>query len=153
MILGFDFLGFQAIKSFPTQNRIFLHIIQSTITNNSFLLAFYSYVVVFYPYVTDMYLVCTRMLLVCTRICSYVTRMYLYVTRMYLYVTRMYSCGVLVPIPLYVVLSPLDDSMLHYSNKQNIRITGTTCTLLLTRVPIGCIKNTLTVSQLAELKI
>ena len=146
MILGFDFLGFQAIKSFPTQNRIFLHIIQSTITNNSFLLAFYSYVVVFYPYVTDMYLVCTRMLLVCTRICSYVTRMYLYVT-------RMYSCGVLVPIPLYVVLSPLDDSMLHYSNKQNIRITGTTCTLLLTRVPIGCIKNTLTVSQLAELKI
>ena len=146
MILGFDFLGFQAIKRFPTKNRIFLHIMQSTITNNSFLLVFYSYVLVFYPYVTDMYLVCTRMLLVCTRICSYVTRMYLYVT-------RMYSCGVLVMIPLCVVLSPLDDSMLHYSNKQNIRITGTTCTLLLTRVPIGCIKNTLTVSQLAELKI
>ena len=146
MILGFDFLGFQAIKRFPTKNRIFLHIMQSTITNNSFLLVFYSYVLVFYPYVTDMYLVCTRMLLVCTRICSYVTRMYLYVT-------RMYSCGVLVMIPLCVVLSPLDDSMLHYSNKQNIRITGTTCTLLLTRVPIGCIKNSLTVSQLAELKI
>ena len=146
MILGFDFLGFQAIKRFPTKNRIFLLIMQSTITNNSFLLVFYSYVVVFYPYVTDMYLVCTRMLLVCTRICSYVTRMYLYVT-------RMYSCGVLVTIPLCVVLSPLDDSMLHYSNKQNIRITGTTCTLLLTRVPIGYIKNTLTVSQLAELKI
>ena len=146
MILGFAFLGFQAIKRFPTKNRIFLLIMQSTITNNSFLLVFYSYVVVFYPYVTDMYLVCARMLLVCTRICSYVTRMYLYVT-------RMYSCGVLVTIPLCVVLSPLDDSMLHYSNKQNIRITGTTCTLLLTRVPIGCIKNTLTVSQLAELKI
>ena len=80
MILGFDFLGFQAIKRFPTKNRIFLHIMQSTITNNSFLLVFYSYVVVFYPYVTDMYLVCTRMLLVCTRICSYVTHMYLYVT-------------------------------------------------------------------------
>ena len=150
MILGFDFLGFQAIKRFPTKNRIFLHIMQSTITNNSFLLVFYSYVLVFYLYVTGMYLVCTRMLLVCTRICSYVTRMYLYVTRMYsyvtrmyLYVTRMYSCGVLVTIPLCVVLSPLDDSMLHYSNKQNIRITGTTCTLLLTRVPIGCIKNTL----------
>ena len=153
MILGFDFLGFQATNRFPTKNRIFLHIMQSTITNNSFLLVFYSYVLVFYPYVTDMYLVCTRMLLVCTRICSYVTRMYLYVTRMYSYVTRMYSCGVLVTIPLCVVLSPLDDSMLHYSNKQNIRITGTTCTLLLTRVPIGCIKNTLTVSQLAELKL
>ena len=109
MILGFDFLGFQAIKRFPTKNRIFLHIMQSTITNNSSLL-------VFYPYVTDMYLVCTRMLLVCTRISSYVTRMYLYVT-------RLYSCGVLVMIPLCVVLSPLDDSMLHYSNKQNISST------------------------------
>ena len=94
MILGFDFLGFQAIKHFPTKNRIFLHVMQSTITKNSFLLVFYSYVLVFYPYVTGhgMYLVCTRMLLVCTR-------MYSYVTRMYLYVTRMYSCGVLVTIP------------------------------------------------------
>ena len=87
------------------------------------------------------------------RVWAACARMYSYVTRMYLYVTRMYSCGVLVTIPLCVVLSPLDDSMLHYTNKQNIRITGTTCTLLLTRVPIGCIKNTLTVSQLAELKI
>ena len=91
MILGFDFLGFQAIKHFPTKNRIFLHVMQCTVTNNSFLLVFYSYVLVFYPYVTGMYLVCTRMLLVCTR-------MYSYVTRMYLYVTRMYSCGVLVTI-------------------------------------------------------
>ena len=66
MILGFDFLGFQAIKYFPTKNRIFLHVMQSTITKNSFLLVFYSYVLVFYPYVTGMYLVCTRMLLVCT---------------------------------------------------------------------------------------
>ena len=64
---------------------------QCTITNNSFLLVFYSYVLVFCPYVTGMYLICTRMLLVCTR-------MYSYVTRMYLYVTRMYSCGVLVTI-------------------------------------------------------
>ena len=47
MILGFDFLGFQAIKHFPTKNRIFLHVMQSTITNNSFLLVFYSYVLVF----------------------------------------------------------------------------------------------------------
>ena len=89
MILGFDFLGFQVLiflgfKRFPTKNRIFLHVVQSTITKNSFLL-------VFYPYVTGMYLVCTRMLLVCTH-------MYSYVTRMYLYVTRMYSCGVLVMI-------------------------------------------------------
>ena len=84
MILGFDFLGFQAIKHFPTKNRIFLHVMQSTITKNSFLFVFYSYVLVFYPYVTGMYLVCTRMLLVCTR--------------MYSYVTRMYSCGVLVMI-------------------------------------------------------
>ena len=91
MILGFDFLGFQAINYFPTKNRIFLPVIQCTVTNNSFLLVFYSYVLVFYPYVTGMYLVCTRMLLVCTR-------MYSYVTRMYLYVTRMYSCGVLVTI-------------------------------------------------------
>ena len=44
MILGFDFLGFQAIKRFPTKNRIFLHVMQSTITKNSFLLVFYSYV-------------------------------------------------------------------------------------------------------------
>ena len=91
MILGFDFLGFQAIKRFPTKNRIFLHVMQCTITKNSFLLVFYSFVLVFYPYVTGMYLVRTRMLLVCTR-------MYSYVTRMYLYVTRMYSCGVLVTI-------------------------------------------------------
>ena len=84
MILGFDFLGFQAIKHFPTKNRIFLHVMQSTITKNSFLFVFYSYVLFFYPYVTGMYLVCTRMLLVCTR--------------MYSYVTRMYSCGVLVMI-------------------------------------------------------
>ena len=73
MILGFDFLGFQVIKRFPTKNRIFLHVMQCTITKNSFLLVFYSYVLVFYPYVTGMYLVCcsyvpmcTRMLLVCT---------------------------------------------------------------------------------------
>ena len=79
MILGFDFLGFQAIKHFPTKNRIFLHVMQCTVTTNSFLLVFYSYVLVFYPYVTGMYLVCTRMLLVCTRMYSYVTRMYLYV--------------------------------------------------------------------------
>ena len=78
MILGFDFLGFQAIKHFPTKNRIFLHVMQSTITKNSFLLVFYSYVLVFYPYVTGMYLVCTRMLLVCTRMYSYVTRVYSY---------------------------------------------------------------------------
>ena len=91
MILGFDFLGFQVIKRFPTKNRIFLHVMQCTITKNSFLLVFYSYVLVFYPYVTGMYLVGARMLLVCTR-------MYSYVTRMYLYVTRMYSCGVLVTI-------------------------------------------------------
>ena len=91
MILGFDFLGLQAIKHFPSKNRIFLHVMQCTITNNSFLLVFYSYVLVFCPYVTGVYLVCTRMLLVCTR-------MYSYVTRMYLYVTRMYSCGVLVTI-------------------------------------------------------
>ena len=74
MILGFDFLGFQAIKHFPTKNRIFLHVMQSTITKNSFLLVFYSYVLVFYPYVTGMYLVCTRMLLVCY---SYVLVCYL----------------------------------------------------------------------------
>ena len=97
MILGFDFLGFQAIKHFPTKNRIFLLVMQCTVTNNSFLLVFYSYVFVFYPYVTGMYLVCTRMLLVCTR-------MYSYVTRMYLYVTRMYSCGVLVTIQKHKVL-------------------------------------------------
>ena len=94
MILGFDFLGFQAIKHFPTKNRIFLLVMQCTVTNNSFLLVFYSYVLVFCPYVTSMYLVCTRMLLVCTR-------MYSYVTRMYLYVTRMYSCGVLTTSKLY----------------------------------------------------
>ena len=69
MILGFDFLGFQAIKRFPTKNRIFLHVMQSTITKNSFLHVFYSYVLVFYPYVpvcTRMLLVYTCMLLVCT---------------------------------------------------------------------------------------
>ena len=64
MILGFDFLGFQAIKRFPTENRIFLHVMQSTITKNSFLLVFYSYVLVFYPYVTGMYLVCCSYVLV-----------------------------------------------------------------------------------------
>ena len=79
MILGFDFLGFQTIKCFPTKNRIFLHVMQSTTTNNSFLLVFYSYVLVFYPYVTGIYI-------------------YLVCTRMYLYVTCMYSCGVLVMI-------------------------------------------------------
>ena len=79
MILGFDFLGFQAIKRFPTKNRIFLHVMQSTITKNSFLLVFYSYVLVFYPYVTGMYLVCTRMLLVCTRMYSHVLVCYSYV--------------------------------------------------------------------------
>ena len=79
MILGFDFLGFQAIKRFPTKNRIFLHVMQSTITKNSFLLVFYSYVLVFYPYVTGMYLECTRMLLVCTRMYSYVLVCYSYV--------------------------------------------------------------------------
>ena len=79
MILGFDFLGFQTIKRFPTKNRIFLHVVQSTITKNSFLLVFYSYVLVFYPYVTGMYLVCTRMLLVCTRMYSYVLVCYSYV--------------------------------------------------------------------------
>ena len=78
MILGFDFLGFQANKRFPTKNRIFLHVMQSTITKNSCLLVFYSYVLVFYPYVTGMYLVCTRMLLVCTRMCSYVLVCYSY---------------------------------------------------------------------------
>ena len=40
MTLGFDFLGFQAIKRFPTKNRIFLHVMQFTITKNSFLLVF-----------------------------------------------------------------------------------------------------------------
>ena len=87
MILGFDFLGFQAIKHFPTKNRIFLHVMQCTITNNSFLL------------------VCTRVLPVCywyaSRMYSYIARMYSYVlvyTRMYSYVARMYSCGVLVTI-------------------------------------------------------
>ena len=122
MILGFDFLGFQAIKRFPTKNWIFLHIMQSTITNNSFLLVFYSYVLVFYPYVNGMYLVCTRMLLICTRmlfVCYSLLVCYLYVTCMLLVCTRMYSCGVLVTIPLCVVLSPLDDSMLHYSNKHS----------------------------------
>ena len=77
MILGFDFLGFPANKRFPSRSRIFLHVMQSTITKNSFLLVFYSYV-------TGMYLVCTPM--------------YSFVTRMYLYVIRMYSCGVLVTI-------------------------------------------------------
>ena len=95
MILSFDFLGFQAIKHFPTKNRIFLLVMQCTVTNNSFLLMFYSY-----PYVTGMYLVCTRMLFVCTR-------MYSYVTRMYLYVTRMYSCGVLVTIIFFKVPFPV----------------------------------------------
>ena len=52
MILGFDFLGFQAIKHFATKNRIFLHVMQCTVTNNSFLLVFYSYI-------------CTRVLPVC----------------------------------------------------------------------------------------
>ena len=82
MILGFDFLGFQAIKRFPTKNRIFLHVMQSTITKSSFVLVFYSYVLVFYQYVTGMYPVCTRMLLVCTRgvlvmIVFLICRMYL----------------------------------------------------------------------------
>ena len=96
MILGFDFLGFQAIKHFPTKNRIFLHVMQCTVTNNSFLLVFYSYVLVFYSYVLVFYPYVTGMYLVC---CSYIcTRMYSYVTRMYLYATRMYSCGVLVTI-------------------------------------------------------
>ena len=76
------------MKRFPIKNKIFLHVMQSTITKNSFLLVFYSYVFVFYPwfypYVTGMYFVCTRMLPVCTRMCSYVT--------------RMNSCGVLVTI-------------------------------------------------------
>ena len=72
MILSFDFLGFQAIKRFPTKNRLFLHVMQSTITKNSFLL-------VFYPHVNGMYLVCTRMLLVCTRMYSYVLVCYSYV--------------------------------------------------------------------------
>ena len=97
-IFGFDYLGFQSIKRFPTNNTIFLPVMQSTITKNSFILVFYSYVLVFYPYVTGMYLVCTRMLLVCTR-------MYPYVTRMYLYVTRMYSCGVLVTIYIFSQVS------------------------------------------------
>ena len=74
MILGFDFLGFQAIKRFPTKNRIFLHVMQSTITKNSFLLVFYSYV-------TGMYLVCTRALLVCTRMLLVCTCMLLVYTR------------------------------------------------------------------------
>ena len=80
MILGFDFLGFQAIKHFPTKNRIFLHVMQCTITNNSFLL------------------VCTRVLPVCywyaSRMYSYIARVYSYVlvyTRMYSYVARMFS--------------------------------------------------------------
>ena len=68
MISGFDFLGFQAIKHFPTKNRIFLLAIQCTITNNSFLLVFH-----------------TRMLLV------YVFRMYSYVARMCPYVLVCYS--------------------------------------------------------------
>ena len=63
MILGFDFLGFQAIKHFPTKNRIFLHVMQSTIIKNSFLLVFYLYVLVFYPYVTGMYRAGTRALI------------------------------------------------------------------------------------------
>ena len=66
MILGFDFLGFQAIKRFPTKNRIFLHVMQSTVTNNSFLLVFYSYM---YSCFTRMLLVCISYVLVC---CSYV---------------------------------------------------------------------------------
>ena len=117
MVLGFDFLGFQAIKHFPTKNGLFLHVMQCTITNNSFLLVFYWYVLVFYPYVTGICIsyvlvccscvpVCTRMLLVCTRVlpvCYWYmylvrTRMLLVSTRMYSYVTRMYSCGVLVTI-------------------------------------------------------
>ena len=49
MILGFDFLGFQVIKHFPTKNTIFLHVMQSAITKNSFLHVFYWYVLVFYP--------------------------------------------------------------------------------------------------------
>ena len=81
MILGFDFLGFQVIKRFPTKNRIFLHVMQCTITKNSFLLVFYSYVLVFYPYVTGMYLVCTRMFLVCTRMLLVCTCMLLVCTR------------------------------------------------------------------------
>ena len=106
MILGFNFLGFQAIKRFPTKNKIFLHVMQSTITKNSFLLVFYSYVFVFYPYVTGMYLVCTRMLLVCTR-------MLLVCTRMYSYVLVCYSCGVLVTIYNFIVWCFSHDLQFH----------------------------------------
>ena len=80
MIFGFDYLGFQSIKRFPTKNTIFLPVMQCTITNNSFLLVFYSYVLVFYPYVLMFY------------------PCYWYVSRMCPYVTRMYSFGVLVTI-------------------------------------------------------
>ena len=86
MILGFDFLGFQVIKRFPTKNRVFLHVMQYTITKNSFLLMFYSCVLVFYPYVTDVYFVCTRMYLVCTRMYPYVLVCYSYVLVCYSYV-------------------------------------------------------------------
>ena len=57
MILGFDFLGFQAIKHFPTKNRIFLHVMQCTITKNSFLLVFYPMLLVsrMYSYVARMH--------------------------------------------------------------------------------------------------
>ena len=68
MILGFDFLGFQAIKHFPSKNRIFLHVMQCTITNNSFLLVFYWYVSRMYSYVARMYpyvFVCYSYVLVC----------------------------------------------------------------------------------------
>ena len=94
MILGFDFLGFQAIKRFPTKNRrIFLHVMQCTITKNSFLLVCTRVLPVCYWYVSRMYLVC----------CSYVP----VCTRMYLYVTRMYSCGVLVTIMLILCMKRL----------------------------------------------
>ena len=79
MTLVLIFLGFRLSSIFQPRIGYFLHVMQCTITNNSFLLVFYSYVLVFYPYVTGMYLVCTRMLLVCTRMYLYVTRMYLYV--------------------------------------------------------------------------
>ena len=85
MILGFDFLGFQAIKHFPSKNRIFLHVMQCTITNNSFLLVFYSYVLVFCLYVTGMYLVCSSYVPVCIRY-SYVLVCYSYVLVCYSYV-------------------------------------------------------------------
>ena len=63
------------ILRFSTKNTIFLPVIHSTITKNSFLLMFYSYVY-------------TRVLPVCY---WYVSRMYSYVARMYSYVFVCYS--------------------------------------------------------------